>query len=73
MTFRTRVEPNVSGYNGINLYDTNGNIVGDIVWVLTSSGKVKVDLNIEGLKAVPKAIDKLDTDKYDYDDDDCIV
>lgn len=72
MTLHTRIEKNVIGYNGINVYDENDNFLGDIIWKETKTGKIKVALNIQGFKAVPKAIDPRDDDKYDFDDEDCI-
>jgi hypothetical protein len=67
----TRVEKSVTNYNGVNLYDSEGNYMGDIIWTDTKSGKTKVRISVDGIRFIPKAIDDRD-DSYRYDDDDII-
>lgn len=68
----TRITPDAIGYDGINLYDENKNFIGDIIWKVTESGKVKVAASVDGVTIVPKAVDKRDDDLYYFDDEDII-
>ncbi len=71
MALHTRVEPGVEGYNGVNIY-LKGEYIGDAIWKQTKNGKIKVMLEAKEITIVPKACDRRDDDKYDFDDEDCI-
>lgn len=72
MTMNTRVEPNIYNYDGVNFYNEQGEFIGEAKWKLTKSGKVRVAIDIDGLRAVPKAIDNRDDEIYEYHNEDCI-
>ncbi len=57
MTMSTRVQPGVAGYCGINCYTLDGIPLGDVKVVRGSETSVELEINLPGIKVVPKAID----------------